>query len=76
MRWRGELVSICVLLARYGFATGRVASMAKHERNACGTCNGSGQISQSEVEIRGGKPTGKMVQRQIRCPQCGGTGLR
>lgn len=50
--------------------------MGKHERDACGTCNGSRQIMQSEIEIKNGKPTGRMVQKPVRCPQCGGTGLR
>lgn len=62
---------------RLRFATGGMeGAMGKHGRDACGTCNGSGQIPQAEVEIKNGKPTGRMVTRQIRCPQCGGTGLR
>lgn len=48
--------------------------MGKHGRDACGTCNGSGQISQNEVEIKNGKPTGKMITRQITCPMCKGQG--
>lgn len=50
--------------------------MGKHGRNACGTCNGAGQITQSEIEVKGGKPTGRMVQKPVTCPQCGGTGYR
>lgn len=57
-------------------ATERVEDgMGKHGRNACGTCNGSGQIPQAEPEIKNGRPTGKMITRQIRCPKCGGTGM-
>jgi DnaJ-class molecular chaperone len=51
--------------------------MAKHELDACSTCNGSGSISQAEIERDSeGNPTGKMVTRKITCPKCSGTGMR
>lgn len=50
--------------------------MGKHDLGKCGTCNGARTIPQSEVEVKNGKPTGKMVTRQITCPQCKGSGQR
>jgi DnaJ-class molecular chaperone len=50
--------------------------MGRHERDACGTCNGQGRISQNEIEYKNGKATGRMIQKMVTCPQCKGSGRR